>query len=164
MLEGTGSSVLCWVLLATVLVPTQYVKELGANQVFDYNSKTVVDDLINAFKGETIASTLAIANGVGDGKAVADARDTGNYAAEASLAVVDKSEGVKFVSMTLPVPDKLPSGVGAKFIFASDLKDSDVSKPIFENFLPKALAEGKYVAAPNPQVCGEGSRVHPRRV
>jgi hypothetical protein len=63
VLEGTGSSVLCWVLLAT-----QYVKELGANQVFGYNIKTVVDDLINAFKGKTITTTLAIANGVADGK------------------------------------------------------------------------------------------------
>ena len=83
-------------------------------------------------------------------------RDTGNYAAEACLAVLDKSDGLKFVSMTLLVPDKLLSGVGAKFIFASDLKDSEVSKVIFENFLPKALAEGKYVAAPDPQVVGKG--------
>jgi hypothetical protein len=58
--------------------------------------------------------------------------------------------------MTLSVPDKLPSCVGAKFIFASDLKNIEVSKVIFEDFLPKALAEGKYDAAPDPEVVGKG--------
>ena len=133
-----------------------YVKKLGASQVFDYNSKTVMDELINAFKGKAIAGALAIANGVGDGKTLANAYAIGNGVAEACLDVVDKSEGDKFVSMILPVPEKLPSGVGAKFIFASDIKDNEVSKVIFEDFLPRALAEGKYIAAPDPQVVGKG--------
>jgi hypothetical protein len=72
------------------------------------------------------------------------------------LDVVDMSKGDKFVPMTLPVPDKLPSGVGAQFIFASGLKNSEVSKVIFEDFLPKSLAEGKYVAAPDPELVGKG--------
>ncbi|KAK9341949.1 hypothetical protein V1522DRAFT_442085 [Lipomyces starkeyi] len=32
-----------------------YVKKLGASQVFDYNGKTIVDDLIHAFKGKKLA-------------------------------------------------------------------------------------------------------------
>jgi len=31
-----------------------------------------------------------------------------------------------------------------------------VGKAVFENFLPKALEEGKYVAAPEPLVIGKG--------
>jgi NADPH:quinone reductase-like Zn-dependent oxidoreductase len=117
-----------------------YVKKLGANQVFDYHSNTIVDELIDAFKGKTIAGALAVASESG----------------EACVEVVDKSNGDKFVSMATPVPDNLPSGVGAKFIFASDIKDNEVSKAVYVEFLPKALAEGKYIAAPDPQVVGKG--------
>ena len=96
------------------------------------------------------------ANSVRDGKTMAEERAIGNRAVEACLDVVDISKGDKFVSMTLPMPDKLPSGVSAQFIFASDLKNSEVSKVIFEDFLPKTLAEGKYVATPDPELVGKG--------
>ena len=117
-----------------------YVKKLGASQAFDYHSNTIVDDLIDAFKGKTIAGALAVTRGSG----------------EACVEVVDKSIGDKFVSMAMPVPDNLPSGVGTKFIFASDIKDSEVSKAVYVDFLPKALAGGKYIVAPDPQIAGKG--------
>ena len=125
-----------------------YVKKLGASQAFDYNSETVVDDLIGAFKGKTIAGAIAIGNVAAPGNGAA--------AAAACLEIVDKSEGHKFVSMALQVPEKLPSGVGAKFILGSALKDNEVSQAIYVDFLPKALAEGTYIAAPDPQVVGTG--------
>ena len=37
-----------------------YVRKLGAAEVFDYRSQTVVKDVIKAFDGRTIAGTLAI--------------------------------------------------------------------------------------------------------
>ncbi len=125
-----------------------YVRKLGASQVFDYNSQTIVDDLIDALKGRTIAGAMAIGNALTVGNGAA--------AAAACLEVVDKSDGVKFVSMALRVPDKLPSGVGAKFILGSGLKDNELHRVIYGDFLPKALAEGKYIAAPDPQVVGKG--------
>jgi NADPH:quinone reductase-like Zn-dependent oxidoreductase len=73
-----------------------YVKKLGASQVFDYHSKTVVHDLINAFKGKTIAGALATANTVRDGKTMAEARAIGNRVTETCLGVVDMSKGDKF--------------------------------------------------------------------
>ena len=36
------------------------------------------------------------------------------------------------------------------------MKDNEVSKVIYEGFLLKALAEGKFVAAPDPYVVGKG--------
>jgi NADPH:quinone reductase-like Zn-dependent oxidoreductase len=125
-----------------------YVKKLGASQVFDYNSETVVEDLIDAFKGKTIVGALAIGNVLAAGNGAA--------AAAGCLEVVDKSKGDKFVAMALRVPENLPSGVGAKFIFGSDLKDNEVSTAVYVDFLPKALAEGKYIAAPDPQIVGRG--------
>ena len=117
-----------------------YVKKLGASQVFDYSSETVVADLIKAFKGKTSAGALAI----GDG------------AADPCGEIVDKSEGKKFVALANPPSKELPSGVGSKFIFGSDLKDNEVGPAIYEDFLPKALATGFFVAAPDAEVVGKG--------
>lgn len=35
-----------------------YVKKLGASQAFDYNSSTVHEDLLNAFKSKTLAGVM----------------------------------------------------------------------------------------------------------
>jgi hypothetical protein len=51
--------------------------------------------------------------------------------------------------------EKLPSGVGAKFVFGSDLKHNEVSSVIYEDYLAKALAEGKYMTTPDPHVVGK---------
>ncbi len=63
-----------------------YVKKLGASQVFDYNSKTVVKDVINAFEGKTIAGALALGKG----------------SAEPCADIVHACNGNKFVSMASP--------------------------------------------------------------
>ena len=117
-----------------------YVKKLGASQVFDYQGETVVANLVNAFKDKTSAGALAIGNGVADPCA----------------EVLDKSNGKKFVALTNPPSNELPSGVGSKFIFGSDLKDNEVGPAIYEDFLPKALEDGSFVAAPDAKVVGKG--------
>jgi len=143
-----------------------YVKKLGASQVFDYNSKTVVDDLIHAFEGKTIAGALSIGHG----------------AADACLDILRDCKGNKFISMaTYPVPSPPPKHfvllltvlsfaswsiicwfksrarqIRTKFIHGSTLVDNGVGKVIYEDFLPKALAEGTYLAAPDPIVVGKG--------
>jgi NADPH:quinone reductase-like Zn-dependent oxidoreductase len=35
-----------------------YVKKLGASQVFDYNSPTVQEDVLGAFKSKTLAGVM----------------------------------------------------------------------------------------------------------
>ena len=125
-----------------------YVKKLGASQAFDYNSASIVDELIDACKGKNIAGALVIGNVLAAGNGAA--------AAAACLEVVDKSKGNKFVALAMRVPENLPSGVGAKFIFSSSLKDNEVSAVVYGDFLPQALAEGKYIAAPDSHVIGMG--------
>ena len=61
----------------------EYVKKLGANLAFDYNSKTVVRDVIEALKDKHIAGGLAIGNG----------------SAMACLDIVHGCKGDKFASM-----------------------------------------------------------------
>ncbi|WP_375437326.1 zinc-binding alcohol dehydrogenase family protein, partial [uncultured Hymenobacter sp.] len=149
-----------------------YVQQLGASQVFDYNSPTVVQDVIKAFQGKTSAGALAI----------------GGTSALACADIVHGCKGSKFVSMTtFPVDFQRltqgPGRVGLQFlrqlprlisfsvslflksrlrgirtnsIFGTTLMDNEVSRVIYTDFLPQALAEGRYVAAPAPHVIGQG--------
>ena len=147
------------------------VKKLGASQAFDYNSKTVVKDVIAAFNGKTIAGALAI----------------GSTSALACLDIVHACSGDKFVSMaSFPISfQDLPNGanpvlhllrqvpkivsfniallfksaawrIRTKGIFGTTLMDNEVGPMIYEDFLPRALAEGRYVAAPDPIIVGKG--------
>ncbi|KFX98301.1 hypothetical protein O988_04403 [Pseudogymnoascus sp. VKM F-3808] len=125
-----------------------YVRGLGASAVFDYASPTVTADIIAAFAGKKSAGALAIG---GFDPAV----NVG--VVQACVDVVVKSEGRKFVAMAVQFdPAQVPEGVGAKFIFGSDLKDNEVGPAIFEHFLPKALEEGVFKCATMPLVAGEG--------
>ncbi|KAI9829476.1 MAG: hypothetical protein M1819_006296 [Sarea resinae] len=119
-----------------------YVKRLGASAVFDYHSQTIVDELASAFEGETMAGAFdAVAN------------DEAFYAC---AAVLLKTSGSKFIAACRPLPDQIPDGIGTKMIFGSDLKDNEVGPAVYVDFLPQALAEDKYMAAPDPEVVGKG--------
>ena len=47
-------------------------------------------------------------------------------------------------------------GVRSKYIFGTTLKANGVSAAIYRDFLPAALADGRYLAAPKPSVVGHG--------
>lgn len=143
-----------------------FVKGLGARKAFDYNSKSVVTDMIKAFEGKTAAGALSIGSG----------------AAEGCMAVLEKVEGHKFVSMaTYPVLQEEPKslvmlrtaynfvswtvsykvkgqlkGIKSAFIFSSSIAQNEVGKMIYVDFLPKALQAGTFIAAPEPFVFGKG--------
>ncbi len=148
-----------------------YAKALGASQVFDYKSKTVVAEMIRALKGRTIAGALAI----------------GATSAEACVDIVHRCEGARFVSIaSYPLTlETLGEGPGVtarflakvpglmvfnarmalktltrrirtKFIFGSSLMANEVGPAIYVDFLPRALADGQFVAAPQPRVVGTG--------
>jgi len=126
----------------------EYVKKLGARFAFDYNSPTVVEDILDVLKGKVCAGAVAIGNIASTGN--------GTAAAEACFDIVSKSEGTKFVALAMQYEGKVPDGVGAKFIMGWTLKDNEVGAKIFKDFLPKALEAGNYVYAPEPLVVGKG--------
>jgi hypothetical protein len=47
-------------------------------------------------------------------------------------------------------------GVKSKFIFGSDLMANEVGNAVYRDFPPAALAQGVYVAAPEPLIVGKG--------
>lgn len=73
----------------------ELVKRLGAAQVSDYNSKTVVEDITHALQGKIVAGALSIGPG----------------AAEACLDILNKCKDGKVISMVtypsvMPVPKR----------------------------------------------------------
>ncbi|KAL2845502.1 chaperonin 10-like protein [Aspergillus pseudoustus] len=118
----------------------EYVKSLGASQVWDYRSPTLVDDIVAAFSGKKSAGALAIADG----------------AAGPASEIVARVEGKKFVSLASPPTGQLADGVESQFIFGGDLKDNEVGPAVFEAFLPKALEAGTFQAKPSGEVVGHG--------
>lgn len=117
-----------------------YVKGLGAAHAFDYKSDTAGRDIIAALRGKIIAGALAIGQG----------------SVQACYEIVASCEGNKFVASATPLNVDVPDGVRSKFIFGSDLKDNEVGPMIWREFLPAALAQGRYRCVPEPDVVGSG--------
>lgn len=128
----------------------EYVKKLGASQVFDYKSPTIVSDLIAAFEGKELSGAFAI------GAAIAGQGSLDTSPAMKCAEVVSKSHGNKFVSCAMHPPKDLPEEVGAKFAVAGAIWDDEVGSMVYVEFLSKALAEGTFVAAPEAEVVGKG--------
>ena len=148
-----------------------YAKELGARLVFDYASKNVVADIVAALIGRQLAGALAI--GVGSAAKCLDivgASEGRRFVAmatpPASFDHVPSGKG----RLTALLPAMMRSGLGfatlaikarrarvdTKFIWGSALLNTDVGPLIFEDFLPAALADGRFRAAPDPMVVGHG--------
>ena len=143
-----------------------YCKSLGASQVFDYNSKTVVADLTAALQKTNFAGAFS----------------AGVNSAEPCFDIVNKCQGRKFVSLAsylslVPEPTKLKllrtilffaswfirtiistkfRGIDWKLVFATTHVYNGVGKAVFEDFLPGALENGTYLAKPEPLVVGKG--------
>ncbi|MGV8952737.1 MAG: zinc-binding alcohol dehydrogenase family protein [Cypionkella sp.] len=117
----------------------EMLKSLGATAVFDHSSASIVEDVIEAMQGRRLAGAL---------------HATGDMAA--SFAVVSQSDGVRVVATTLPPPADLPQGVEARHIAGTSLKDDAVGPMIYRDFLPQALEDGSFVAAPPPKIVGHG--------
>ncbi|KAI1611868.1 zinc-binding oxidoreductase CipB [Exophiala viscosa] len=119
----------------------EHVKKLGASEVFDYNSPSITEDLMTAFDGKTMAGALDC---------------IGEAAWKIILDVVSQSRGNKFIATAKRGAPDPPEGVTMKHIFGTTLKDNEVGKAIYEDFLPKALQAGSFVPAPEPLIIGHG--------
>ena len=148
-----------------------YVKSLGAREAFDYRSKTVLADIVRALKGREIAGALAI--GVGSAAACIDivgACEGNRFVAMATppTSFDNVPAGRGRLWRLVPALARMLGGVAAqtlkarrrgvraKMIWGSTLIANEVGPMIFEAFLPAALAEARFVAAPRPTVIGAG--------
>ena len=115
------------------------LKDLGAAQVFDHTDDTYADRLVAALEGRRLAGTLHATGSL-------------QHCAE----IVSRVEGSKRIAATLPAPGDFREDVTVGHIHGTALKDDAVGRMIYEEFLPAALAQGRYRAAPKPRISGHG--------
>ncbi|KAF2015427.1 GroES-like protein [Aaosphaeria arxii CBS 175.79] len=118
------------------------LKELGASDVFDYNSPTVADDVISALQGTEFAG---VCDCIGSEDAVK------------AWTPVFKKLGGQYGSVN-PRVTGLPEGITGAPVFAPSvgLADRYVGEAVWAKYVPAALEAGKLQAKPDPIVIEGG--------
>ena len=148
-----------------------YVKRLGATMAFDYRRKSVVADIVAALRGRRVAGAIAIGAGsAGPCIDILGASEGNRFVATATppASFDDVPAGRGRIWKLAPVVARMAAtglslalrarakGVRTQMIWGSSLLGNAVGPMIYETFLPAALAEGRFVAAPEAHVVGHG--------
>lgn len=132
--------------------------DLGADHVFDYKSDSVVVDIVSTVKN------LHASRGV-EFVGIYDAISDNQTFKDALSPILDelKSDGLisaKTAVLVLYPPPDLPNDVQAKTVFAGMLLPGhgydDVTRLVWEDFVPEALDSGILKPLPPPLVVGKG--------
>ncbi|WP_345817595.1 zinc-binding alcohol dehydrogenase family protein (plasmid) [Paraburkholderia sp. PREW-6R] len=153
----------------------EYVKGLGASQVFDYNDAQVVPAMVKYLGAHEMVGALAI--GAGSGTLCIDilSQCKGRRIvamASAPLPIDDAPLTRQFVWKLTHLPRLAASFLGlairARFravatrsIWGTALMRGTLGKTIFNDFLGPALASGRIVPAPQPLVAGHSLEAIP---
>lgn len=123
-----------------------FVQDLGASQVFDYNDSSIVEHITKAIKssGKEFA-------GVYDSIALDDSQ-------KASAEILMQAGGSKKMTTTLPPSKDLPEGVQANGVFAVTIygPHKHVGEDVVGRYVPGALKSKQLRALPQPLVVGKG--------
>lgn len=114
------------------------VKKLDATHTFDYKSDRLEESLMAVLKGEVLSGAI-------DAVSQDGFHDT-------LTSVVQRANGSKKIACAQFIKKEVPSGIEAVW---NGVEYKEMPS-LIENFLEKALDEGKYLAAPNPKVVGSG--------
>lgn len=149
-----------------------YVRSLGAAEVFDYREANCARDVTKATQKIASGCAGAVALGADSIKPCIDivsacckGKDKA-YVAQMSLNgppppkpgplnLVVWLAGAAYAWLSTLVKKNL-KGVKVEFIWGSDLYDGPVAEAVYGDFLPAALAKGSFVPAPEPQIVGHG--------
>jgi NADPH:quinone reductase-like Zn-dependent oxidoreductase len=115
------------------------VRTLGAVQVLDRGDPDVVYRVVEALRGKTLVGAFHATGKLAD-----------------TFDVMRRIEGRRFVTSSLPSQIDPPETVEVAAIAGTSLRDDEVGPMIYCDFLPAALASGRYVAAPAPKIAGRG--------
>ncbi|GAW11554.1 hypothetical protein ANO14919_009010 [Xylariales sp. No.14919] len=123
-------------------------RTLGADEMVDYGEKDLAGTLVQRLSGRRVAGAF-------------DA--SGTKSSIMALAnTLAKSQGGKVVSSVSDEysSSELPRGVRVETILAVDIRLNEVGKRVWEDFLPDALATGKYyIPYPKARVFENGLKV-----
>jgi NADPH:quinone reductase-like Zn-dependent oxidoreductase len=131
-----------------------YVRSLGADVAVDYHQATAADELIAAIGDSPLAGVLAIGAGSLRAGIALSAGTTGSRrVAAAQPGALTRLQSLVFGARR--------RGVRVSGIWGDTLKDNEVGPAIYNDFLPAALSDGRYQAAPRPLVAGTGLEAIP---
>jgi len=149
----------------------EYVKGLGAREAFDYGSPASIAEIVRAVGGRKLAGALAIGLGSAGpcfeivaacqgNKFVALASTPASFDAvppgDGRLRALIPAVARMVIASTRQAFKARRLGIRTRFIFGTTLQGNAVGPMIYAGFLPSALAEGRYRAAPPPLVFGAG--------
>jgi NADPH:quinone reductase-like Zn-dependent oxidoreductase len=123
----------------------ELLRDLGTSDTIDYNldSTTLLEQLVKALKGRNLAGVLHTAG---------DAKGPISICAD----LFSKVEGNKFFTTIVQLPADMPAEFQHSRVFASTIKDNGIAEAVFVDFLPDAIAQGKYRPVPQAEVVGVG--------
>jgi len=144
------------------------MRRLGASRVFDYASPTVVADVIAALRGETVAGILAVGTGSAEPSVsiaiAAGAKRVALASPSVSFGRLPRRPGINGTvirvlatmvgTTTATMLRSRLRGIRTKFVWGSSLMTNEVGPMLWGEFLPAALADGRYIAAPAAEVVG----------
>jgi NADPH:quinone reductase-like Zn-dependent oxidoreductase len=120
-------------------------RDLGAAEVFDYRDPSAVAEIVRALRGERLAGTIAIGAG----------------SLPRTIRIVRRSEGSRRVASAHPTPVTTlravaarPFGVRVSAIWGGTPATNGVGPALYRDFLPGALADGRYRPAPRAEIVG----------
>ena len=121
------------------------VRGLGTAAVVDYHDPTAAAELVSALRGHTLAGTVAIGRG----------------SLPQALRVARRTDGTRRVASAYPSPVTAvrkqlarASGVRVSAIWGGSPARTAVGPAVFRDFLPTALADGRYRPAPDAEIVG----------
>ena len=124
-----------------------YVRSLGAEDAFDYRDPDIVRQLVRALGGHRLAGTVAIGAG----------------SLAKAISIARRADGTRRVASAYPSPAttvrKLaarPFGSQVSAIWGGTPAQNEIGPAVFADFLPAALADGRYQPAPAADIAGSG--------
>jgi NADPH:quinone reductase-like Zn-dependent oxidoreductase len=122
----------------------EYLKTLGADQVFDYKDPDIVAKIITAASSDGLPLNVCF-------------RAAGELTAAQNILVKTKAPGVvaKIASAPLLLPtDPVVDGVEAKFVFPPAEKRDEFYSKLFNIWLKEKLATEEIVPSPRYKIVG----------
>lgn len=155
-----------------------YVRGLGASQVFDYNDPRVVASMVQFLRSRDMAGALAVSAGSGASciSVMAQCRGRRIVSMASSPLPIDNAPltgqffwklthlprlGAGFLALAIRARFR---GVATRSIWGTELMQGSLGRGIFQDFLGPALASGRFIAAPQPLVAGDSLEAIPAAI
>ena len=143
------------------------MRRLGATLAVDYTSPTAVADMVAALRGRSVAGLLAVGTGSAEpcvriaaatgAKRVAMASPSVSFASIRGVNARFVRVMARLVAGNVALQARcLVHGIRARFVWGSSLMTNEVGPMLWSEYLPVALADGRYQAAPEAQIVGVG--------